>query len=120
VTVVVLNVHFRSPQTHTMAPWVRRVFIHILPRLLVMRRPQYQIDRRRYVYCLFFTNLDTVLRMKNYSILNFNALCHHYYWCQQNSLRWEFYALRGSETDFLVWAAVQSDNICAVCWWETK
>jgi len=40
VTVVVLNIHFRSPQTHTMAPWVRRVFIHILPRLLVMRRPQ--------------------------------------------------------------------------------
>merc|ERR1719340_325160 len=39
VTVVVLNVHFRSPQTHTMAPWIRRVFIHILPRLLVMRRP---------------------------------------------------------------------------------
>ncbi|KAF6206614.1 hypothetical protein GE061_017850 [Apolygus lucorum] len=48
VTVVVLNVHFRSPQTHTMAPWVKRVFIHILPRLLVMRRPQYQIDRRRW------------------------------------------------------------------------
>ncbi|XP_018579073.1 acetylcholine receptor subunit alpha-like isoform X3 [Anoplophora glabripennis] len=46
VTVVVLNVHFRSPQTHVMAPWVRRVFIHILPRLLVMRRPHYQLDRR--------------------------------------------------------------------------
>ncbi|KAG8301334.1 extracellular ligand-gated ion channel activity protein [Homalodisca vitripennis] len=46
VTVVVLNVHFRSPQTHTMAPWVKRVFIHILPRLLVMRRPHYQIDKR--------------------------------------------------------------------------
>ncbi|KRT85702.1 ion channel, partial [Oryctes borbonicus] len=46
VTVVVLNVHFRSPQTHIMAPWVRRVFIHILPRLLVMRRPHYQLDRR--------------------------------------------------------------------------
>ena len=25
VTVVVLNVHFRTPQTHTMAPWVRRL-----------------------------------------------------------------------------------------------
>ncbi|XP_049842768.1 acetylcholine receptor subunit alpha-like [Schistocerca gregaria] len=48
VTVVVLNVHFRSPQTHVMAPWVRRVFIHILPRLLVMRRPQYQIDKRSF------------------------------------------------------------------------
>ncbi|XP_049887117.1 acetylcholine receptor subunit alpha-like [Pectinophora gossypiella] len=44
VTVVVLNVHFRSPQTHTMAPWVRRVFIHVLPRLLVMRRPHYRPD----------------------------------------------------------------------------
>ncbi|XP_022909410.2 acetylcholine receptor subunit alpha-like isoform X2 [Onthophagus taurus] len=44
VTVVVLNVHFRSPQTHKMSPWVKRVFIHILPRLLVMRRPQYVFD----------------------------------------------------------------------------
>jgi len=49
VTVVVLNVHFRSPQTHTMAPWVRRVFIHILPRLLVMRRPgQKEKNTHRY------------------------------------------------------------------------
>eukprot|EP00105_Crassostrea_gigas_P045118 XP_019929266.1 PREDICTED: acetylcholine receptor subunit alpha-like 1 isoform X1 [Crassostrea gigas] len=39
VTVIVLNVHFRSPSTHTMAPWVRRVFLNVLPRLLVMRRP---------------------------------------------------------------------------------
>ncbi|XP_018394348.1 PREDICTED: acetylcholine receptor subunit alpha-like [Cyphomyrmex costatus] len=46
VTVVVLNVHFRSPQTHVMSPWVRRVFIHVLPRLLVMRRPQYQLEKR--------------------------------------------------------------------------
>ncbi|KAE8748971.1 hypothetical protein FOCC_FOCC004377, partial [Frankliniella occidentalis] len=34
--------------THTMAPWVRRVFIHVLPRLLVMRRPHYNPDRRRW------------------------------------------------------------------------
>jgi len=39
VTVIVLNVHFRSPSTHMMAPWVRKVFLDILPRLLVMRRP---------------------------------------------------------------------------------
>lgn len=39
VTVIVLNVHFRSPSTHTMAPWVRKLFLDILPRLLVMRRP---------------------------------------------------------------------------------
>lgn len=39
VTVVVLNIHFRSPSTHRMPPWVRRVFLHVLPRLLWMRRP---------------------------------------------------------------------------------
>ncbi|GFN80388.1 acetylcholine receptor subunit alpha-like [Plakobranchus ocellatus] len=39
VTVIVLNVHFRSPATHSMSPWVRRVFLSILPRLLLMRRP---------------------------------------------------------------------------------
>ncbi|XP_063930570.1 acetylcholine receptor subunit alpha-like isoform X2 [Zophobas morio] len=47
VTVVVLNVHFRSPQTHKMSPWVKRVFIHILPRLLVMKRPQYIFETNR-------------------------------------------------------------------------
>nr|UOU03417.1 acetylcholine receptor subunit alpha4-like protein [Ixodes ricinus] len=44
VTVGVLNVHFRSPSTHRMAPWVRRVFVHLMPRLLLMRRPQYKAD----------------------------------------------------------------------------
>lgn len=41
VTVGVLNVHFRTPSTHRMPPWVKRVFIHIMPRLLLMRRPHY-------------------------------------------------------------------------------
>ncbi|OQV13811.1 Acetylcholine receptor subunit beta-like 2 [Hypsibius exemplaris] len=39
VTVAVLNVHFRSPSAHRMAPWVRRMFIDILPRMLCMQRP---------------------------------------------------------------------------------
>lgn len=39
ITVVVLNVHYRSPTTHVMSPWVRKVFLHILPRLLMMKRP---------------------------------------------------------------------------------
>lgn len=47
VTVLVLNIHFRTPETHKMAPWVRKVFIHILPRLLNMRRPHFDKDKHR-------------------------------------------------------------------------
>uniref|UniRef100_W5M0J0 Cholinergic receptor, nicotinic, alpha 4a n=1 Tax=Lepisosteus oculatus TaxID=7918 RepID=W5M0J0_LEPOC len=39
ITVFVLNVHHRSPRTHTMPHWVRRVFLDIVPRVLFMKRP---------------------------------------------------------------------------------
>lgn len=41
VTVCVLNVHFRSPATHKMSPWVRKIFLDIMPPLLMMTRPPY-------------------------------------------------------------------------------
>ncbi|KAK4882974.1 hypothetical protein RN001_006293 [Aquatica leii] len=41
VTVCVLNVHFRSPSTHKMSPWVRKIFLQFMPRLLIMRRTTY-------------------------------------------------------------------------------
>lgn len=43
-TIVVLNIHFRSPSSHKMKPWVRRLFIRTLPKLLLMRSPQYKLD----------------------------------------------------------------------------
>ncbi|XP_016057850.1 PREDICTED: neuronal acetylcholine receptor subunit alpha-4 isoform X2 [Miniopterus natalensis] len=39
VTVFALNVHHRSPRTHSMPAWVRRVFLDVAPRLLLMKRP---------------------------------------------------------------------------------
>uniref|UniRef100_A0A8C5KF05 Neuronal acetylcholine receptor subunit beta-4 n=1 Tax=Jaculus jaculus TaxID=51337 RepID=A0A8C5KF05_JACJA len=38
-TVCVLNVHHRSPSTHTMASWVKQCFLHRLPTFLFMKRP---------------------------------------------------------------------------------
>ncbi|XP_041464634.1 neuronal acetylcholine receptor subunit beta-4-like isoform X2 [Lytechinus variegatus] len=40
ITVIVLNIHYRAPSTHTMRPWVRKVFLEVLPPLLYMKRPK--------------------------------------------------------------------------------
>lgn len=40
VTIAVLNVNFRSPVTHRMSKWVRIVFIQVLPRFLLIKRPK--------------------------------------------------------------------------------
>jgi nicotinic acetylcholine receptor, invertebrate len=45
MTVLVLNIHFRSPSTHVMAPWVQELFLRVLPRLLFMQRPQDKLKK---------------------------------------------------------------------------
>ncbi|XP_014669393.1 PREDICTED: acetylcholine receptor subunit alpha-like 1, partial [Priapulus caudatus] len=39
-TICVLNVHFRSPSTHTMGPWTKKIFLEILPAILFIKRPK--------------------------------------------------------------------------------
>lgn len=42
ITVIVINTHHRSPSTHTMPDWVRRVFIETIPHIMffsTMKRP---------------------------------------------------------------------------------
>uniref|UniRef100_A0A3Q3F0P1 Cholinergic receptor, nicotinic, alpha 3 n=1 Tax=Labrus bergylta TaxID=56723 RepID=A0A3Q3F0P1_9LABR len=40
ITVFVLNVHYRTPKTHTMPCWVRTVFLGLLPKVMFMIRPE--------------------------------------------------------------------------------
>lgn len=49
-----------------MAPWVKRVFIHILPRLLVMRRPQYKFETNRLVSCVVSYRQTRCLKPKEF------------------------------------------------------
>ncbi|KAM4802474.1 neuronal acetylcholine receptor subunit alpha-6-like isoform X1 [Urocitellus parryii] len=39
VTVFVLNIHYRTPTTHTMPRWVKTIFLQLFPQILMMRRP---------------------------------------------------------------------------------
>nr|XP_020657032.1 neuronal acetylcholine receptor subunit alpha-6 [Pogona vitticeps] len=39
VTVFVLNIHYRTPTTHSMPMWVKTVFLRLLPKVLMMKRP---------------------------------------------------------------------------------
>ncbi|NXD86110.1 ACHA6 protein, partial [Halcyon senegalensis] len=39
ITVFVLNIHYRTPTTHTMPNWVKTVFLRLLPKVLLMQRP---------------------------------------------------------------------------------
>ncbi|XP_073978197.1 nicotinic acetylcholine receptor alpha2 isoform X2 [Rhodnius prolixus] len=40
ITILVLNVHYRKPSTHKMRPWVRKILIRCLPKMLLMRVPE--------------------------------------------------------------------------------
>ena len=67
VTIAVLNVNFRSPATHRMAPWVRTVFLEFLPKMLCMQRPKNDDDVSQDYVCTNGKNeqlIDSGLRDK--------------------------------------------------------
>ncbi|KAG5852619.1 acetylcholine receptor subunit alpha-like [Anguilla anguilla] len=51
ITVVIINTHHRSPSTHTMPQWVRKIFIDTIPNLMFfsnMKRPSKETQKNIY------------------------------------------------------------------------
>ncbi|XP_072881650.1 neuronal acetylcholine receptor subunit beta-4-like [Hemitrygon akajei] len=46
-SVCVLNIHHRSPSTHTMPQWVKIMFLERLPTLLFIKRPQNNCNKQK-------------------------------------------------------------------------
>ncbi|NXR40559.1 ACHA3 protein, partial [Zosterops hypoxanthus] len=63
ITVFVLNVHYRTPKTHTMPVWVRTIFLNLLPRIMFMTRPASDEENNQKPKSLFtseFSNLNCI------------------------------------------------------------
>ncbi|XP_037689224.1 neuronal acetylcholine receptor subunit alpha-3 isoform X1 [Choloepus didactylus] len=65
ITVFVLNVHYRTPTTHTMPTWVKTVFLNLLPRMMFMIRPasnEGNVQKSRPFYSAELSNLNCFSR----------------------------------------------------------
>ena len=47
ISVFVLNIHTRNPLTHKVPPWIRLVFLKIMPTILMMPSPKSSFQPKR-------------------------------------------------------------------------
>ncbi|MEJ1275137.1 cholinergic receptor nicotinic alpha polypeptide 3 [Cricetulus griseus] len=81
ITVFVLNVHYRTPTTHTMPTWVKAIFLNLLPRVMFMTRPtssEGEAQKPRTFYSAELSNLNCFNRADSKS-------CKEGYPCQDGT-----------------------------------
>ncbi|KRX40896.1 Cullin-3 [Trichinella murrelli] len=71
--VIVLNLHYRTQDTHRMGVWTRKVLLDWFPRLLLMRRP---LKSNSNIHNDIRNDLEPLLNRKETSIQRTNDICH--------------------------------------------
>ncbi|XP_043953986.1 acetylcholine receptor subunit beta isoform X1 [Gambusia affinis] len=69
LSVVVLNLHHRSPNTHMMPMWIRKIFIHMLPPYLYMMRPKVETP----------LSLEMIPRREKQTVMTINKAADEYF-----------------------------------------
>ncbi|CAF0805891.1 unnamed protein product [Adineta steineri] len=64
-TVIITNFYYRTPMTHSISPWLRRVFIQILPRLLWMESPKLREKHEEFELSTVINNTDKSVIFQN-------------------------------------------------------
>jgi nicotinic acetylcholine receptor, invertebrate len=72
-SVIVLNVHYRSSTTHSIPNWCRRLFLHGLPRLMLMKKPEPTLSAKQLINEIRRYSL----RQKQFSY-NIASIVEHY------------------------------------------
>ncbi|KAK6054248.1 Neurotransmitter-gated ion-channel transmembrane region [Cooperia oncophora] len=71
VTVIIINVYFRSPTTHRMPQWVRKLFLEFMPFMMCMRRPKSAFRK------LLVRPKEDVAQLPGIGQFSFRAAKHH-------------------------------------------
>jgi nicotinic acetylcholine receptor, invertebrate len=64
-TVIITNFYYRTPMTHSMPMWSRRVFLHILPRLLWMESPKLREKRQAHDAASTMNHMEEAVVFQN-------------------------------------------------------
>ncbi|XP_003367336.1 acetylcholine receptor subunit alpha-type acr-16 [Trichinella spiralis] len=73
VNVIVLNLHYRTQDTHRMGVWTRKVLLDWFPRILLMRRP---LKSNSNIHSDIRNDLQPLLNCKETSIQRTSDICH--------------------------------------------